>query len=233
MVEVVYTNSNCSDVFIPFYGQKKKHSLFPLCVISDYTPKTDLDVKLFVYGNDEPYYSVWIEALNRFNEEYFIYLQEDFYLYNDIDTTKILNYKKILSESDYSFVRLLKSGRVLGDKKIGENLYEIESSNLDIFSMQATIWKTKDYIKIMEAVKENKWLEIDRYKEEMIKLNMRGLYHYDGERKRGGNHWDSNVYPYIATAIVRGKWNIREYSEYLQPLAKEYKIDLNKRGLFL
>jgi hypothetical protein len=57
------------------------------------------------------------------------------------------------------------------------------------------------------------------------------LSHYDNELKRGGNHYDSNVYPYIATALVKGKWIISEYSDQLTKLLINYNIDQNKRGI--
>ena len=62
--------------------------------------------------------------------------------------------------------------------------------------------------------------------------NISGLYYYDNEKKRGENHYDSSIYPYIATALVRGKWNITEYEEDLSGLIKNYNININERGVF-
>ena len=81
-----------------------------------------------------------------------------------------------------------------------------------------------------EAVKENKWLETIEYQNTMNNIGMKGAYHYDNEPKRGGNHYDTNVYPYIATALVKGKWDISEYPNELLPILNENNIDLNKRG---
>ena len=230
MIQVVYTNSNCSDVFTPFLKQNKKHCNIPLYLISDYQPDYDPD-KTFIYDNDEPYYLVWSNALKKFNSESFIYLQEDFFLYSDVNRKLIEKYKELLFQSDYSFIRLLKSGK-LNNKQIFENLYEIESDNENIFSMQATLWKTFDYIKIMEAVKDQKWLENDNYRNKMIELGLKGLYHYDGEPKVGKYHHNSNVYPYTATAIVRGEWNFSEYANELGPILEENNINCNLRGKF-
>jgi len=231
MVEIVYTNKNCSDVFIPFYKQNRKYSKYPLKVISDYIPKVDSNVEIYTYENSDPYYVVWTEALKKFKSDYFIYLQEDFFLYSNVDTEKLNEYRKILETTDYSFVRLLKSGQ-LNNKMIYKNIYEIESTNVNIFSMQATIWKTADFIKIMNSVKENKWLENDNYRNKIIELKLKGLYNYNGEPKRGSNHYDSITYPYIATAVVRGKWNYKEYKKELEPILLENKIDIKHRGLF-
>jgi len=231
MIQVAYTNSNCSDVLIPFVNQMKKHSNLPLYLISDYKPEIDGIVDIHNYSNDEPYYKVWVDALKKFGADNFIYLQEDFFLYDDIKEDILIKYKEFLNESKYSFVRLLKSGK-LNNKMVADNLFEIEPDNENVFSMQATIWKTDDYIRLMNTVKDPKWLENDKYRKHMIVLNMGGLYHFDNEIKIGSNHHDSNVYPYIATAVVRSKWNYREYKNKLEPILRENNINENIRGLF-
>ena len=54
-------------------------------------------------------------------------------------------------------------------------------------------------------------------------------------RKRNKNiinnssNYIHNIYPYVATAIVKGKWNIKEYP-ILENLLKSYNIDKNIRG---
>lgn len=229
MIQVVYTNSNCGDVFSPFYIQNKKHCKLPLCVVSDYDVNVEVD-GFFKYSNNESYCKVWVDALKKFDSEYFIYLQEDFFLYDDVNEEILEQYKNQLADSEYSFVRLLKSGK-LGLKEVFNNLYEIESTNQNIFSMQATIWKTEDYIKLMEIVGSKGWLETDAdYRRIMGELDMKGLYHFDGEAKIGTNHHDSNVYPYIATAVVKGKWNMSEYPVQLFKILNQHEIDINKRG---
>jgi len=199
-------------------------------MISDKLPNNLGLFGLHLYDNVNPYYKVWVDALTIFNSDYFIYLQEDFLLYSEVNQTKIDEYLQILKDNaEYSFVRLIKSGK-LNKVKISDTLYEIESTNEQIFSMQSTIWRTKDYIKLMESVKDDKWLENDKYREVMIEHNIKGLYHYDSENKRGGNHYDSNVYPYIATALVKGKWNLSEYPTELGDILTKNNININTRG---
>lgn len=231
MIQVAYTNTNCSDLWDVFQNQTKKHSNIPLYMISDKEVNNINLSGIFIYNNEDPYYKVWIDALSKFNSDYFIYLQEDFFLYDDVNHKKINEYVNFLkNNSEYSFVRLIKSGQ-LGNTKISDTLYEIEPSNPFIFAMQATIWSTKDYIKLMENVKENKWLETSEYSHTMNRIGMKGVYHYDNEPKRGGNHFDTNVYPYIATALVKGKWIMSEYYKELSPILIENKINKNKRGV--
>ena len=230
MIQVVYTNSNCNDVFVPFLKQNKKHCNLPLYTISDYDLNGEGIVDSYKYGNDEPYYKVWADALTNFNSEYFIYLQEDFFLFDAVKEDVLEKYRDFLANSKYSFVRLLKSGK-LGNKAVADNLYEIEPMNENIFSMQATIWKTEDYIKLMNTVKSPGWLETDAdYRYNMIAMGMYGLYHFNDEKQIGTHHWDSSVYPYIATAVVKGKWNYKEYANVLNEILEENNIDSNIRG---
>jgi hypothetical protein len=51
------------------------------------------------------------------------------------------------------------------------------------------------------------------------------------EKRRGAYHYDSFVYPYVATAINKGKWNLNEYTEELNPIFAEYNINPFERGM--
>ena len=53
----------------------------------------------------------------------------------------------------------------------------------------------------------------------------------DKDKKRGLFHYDSSIFPYIATAIVKGKWNYSEYKNELDILFDNYKINKHERGI--
>ena len=61
-------------------------------------------------------------------------------------------------------------------------------------------------------------------------LGLTGLQHYSGTKKRGIHHYDSEVFPCIATAVVKGLWNISEYPEEMAKVIQEFKIDVKLRG---
>jgi hypothetical protein len=46
----------------------------------------------------------------------------------------------------------------------------------------------------------------------------------------GTLHRSSEIYPYIATAVVKGKWNFSEYQLELEAIFEEYSIDPELRG---
>jgi hypothetical protein len=216
-----------------FVKENREHCGLPLYLISDQISAALGCNGLYVYHNTDPYYLVWINAIREFCnvcDKYFIYLQEDFILYDAVNISVINAYVNFLEENrQYSFVRLLRSGRCNG-RQLSDTLYEIEQHNPNIFAMQATLWRCDDYIRLMDVTRGNGWLETDApYRRKMIDLNMMGVYHYDGENKRGRLHYDSNVYPYIATALVRGKWNVQEYPVELNLLSEKYQTDFTQR----
>jgi hypothetical protein len=230
MIQICYTNSNTSDVWDMFYEQNRKFCSYPLYLLSDVPHNGKKYKNIYIYKNTQPYWKTWVQTLEDINPEFFIYLQEDFVLYDKVNEEKINEYKQFLKENPkYSFVRLLKSGSLQAIQS-GETLFDIESDNQNIFSMQPTIWRTSDFIKIYKEVKASKWFENETYVQKCIELNIKGLYHHNNEPKRGQNHYDSDVYPYIATALVKGKWNTSEYSKELNLLLKEYNINKEIRG---
>ena len=110
--------------------------------------------------------------------------------------------------------------------------------NLEYFFSQNTaIWRRNDLEKIHELgpdlhianLRTNLQFEVEA---NMVckGLNLKGLYAYHGEPKRGKYHYDSSVFPYIATAIIKGKWNLWQYNVELNHLLKKYNVDPNVRG---
>ena len=71
----------------------------------------------------------------------------------------------------------------------------------------------------------------------MKTLGMKGCYIYNGEPKRGSLHYDSEIFPYIATALVGhslggpSRWLYKHYQTELEILLKEYNIDPMVRGI--
>jgi len=223
---VTYTHSNCKDVFKVYFKLIKKF-FNPLhhIILSDYEIP---EVRTIIYEENKLYSEEFVKGLKQIDTKWILYSQEDFLLYNLIDINKIVEYLNFLeSHPEFSFIRLLKSGSTNGIQ-VSPTLYSIETDSEQLFSMQATIWKKED----LQEVYENAFIE--KIRDESLFNNVcrffqvRGLYHYDNEPQRGLCHFDSKVYPYIATAIVRGKWN-NEYRKELEEVSNG-EIDFNTRG---
>ncbi len=229
MISIVYTNSAYSDVFAVFLSQYRKYSSIPLRKISD-------EHADHIYSNDEPYYKHWLQALNSIQEDYFIYNQDDFFLYGAVDSQKLRQLTEILDDTHWSYIRLIKSGRNLSTRKpdVGlDHLYMVGEESSPQFSMQATLWKKRVFMQLYEEAAQTLWYECPEYEIVCRQLGIAGLYYYAGEPQRGRHHYDSSIYPYVATAIVGGKWNLSEYAHELCPILSENRIDPCDRGIYL
>ena len=227
---VTYSNSNCADVWPMYLGQLQKHA----GSLQHHLFADGGDVPAFglmtLYNSDDPYYLQWTKCLKNVNTDYVIYMQEDFVLYDDVDYAALQRYVNFLESSDYSFVRLIRANFDMSSRPIRDDLFEVNQSNEDIFHMQATLWKKSDIEKLYLEAKSVKWLEAPHWRDAARKLDIRGAFAYNGERFRGKYHCDSAVFPYICTAVSRGKWNMNEYGAELTPLLEKYSIDPQVRG---
>lgn len=231
---ITYTNSKCADVW-PVYMSllKKFYGTSPHTILlNDPSQFPNTDINYIIYNNNDPFYDVWNRCLSNYQSEFFLYMQEDFFLYKSVKHASLDFYCDVMKENPHiSCIRLLKSG--IRSKLPVENIPTLYYVNYDTdysFSMQPTIWRTKDFLKLQETkIQISPWDEPKLDGNVLEKLDLLSLYHYNNEPKRGMEHYDSNVFPYIATALVKGKWNTREYPELI-PILQEYKMDPSIRG---
>jgi hypothetical protein len=231
-----YTHTNCSDVWPAYYG--RLHTYFnSLPSFSMVNSDVILPYKNVVlkYDDNESYADEFIRCLQQIPFDFFIYMQEDFILYDYPKMKEIERCLTKLQDSNFSFVRLIKCGKVT-DIEIDQNLFLISEnekshSSPDSYSMQPTIWKKNDFISLYKSCNKPKFGEDIEYSYTMNKLNMNGLYYYNKEPKRiASDHYDSSIFPYIATAVVKKTWNYNQYRDELDSVFKEYNIDKMKRG---
>ena len=63
------------------------------------------------------------------------------------------------------------------------------------------------------------------------KLGIRGATINEKGLRRGKYHWDNTIYPFVATAIVKGKWNMSEYRDVLESILQINGIDPEQRSV--
>ncbi len=153
------------------------------------------------------------------------------FLYNKPDIARIINYQTRLT-NQHSFVKLIRGGNGEGKSdEVFSELKKIDSTFDYIFAIQPSIWKTSKLIELLEHSGGDSIWEFEIAAQKTCRdRNIFGYYVDDGGIKRGRFHWDSKVYPYIATAVVKGKWNTKEYQKELIDIGLEYNIDYKIRG---
>lgn len=240
---VIDTNSRYSDVWVPCFGRIKKFCPSNIkkyvCVDRDFDKQQhtvgtipDSFTKIF-YDDNETYRNQFLGCLGEIKEEFILYTSEDYILFDFVNEEKIEYILSALKNSDYSFVKLTKGPEEVSPHAEYDKLFVIDPSSSNFFAQQASVWRTRDFEKIFAAspATNGRMQQEPGGSEICRKIGItKGLQYHDSEKKRGLFHYDSSVFPHIATAVVKGKWNIGEYFSELMDVFEEYKIDMNTRG---
>ena len=240
---VIDTNSRYSDVWSPCFGRLER--FFPkdlkkyVCVDEGFEGKAHTvgnipkDFVKVLYNDNETYRNQFLGCLEQIEEEFILYTSEDYILFDAVNQEKISYILDALSKSDYSFVKLTKGPEEVTQHLYYKKLFTINPNSSNFFAQQASVWRTRDFEKMFRASPESN----GRMQQEPGGSDVcrsigitKGLQYHDGEKKRGLFHYDSSVFPHIATAVVKGKWNIAEYFSELMDVFEEYDIDMSIRG---
>ena len=245
---IVNTNSNYEDLWPIFYSELIKYwpnhpKLYTFsdrpndCVYLGYISL--MTGTTLLYNKDQCFRDQYLSCIKQVPEKYVITFNEDYVLYNFVDFDKLKEYINILDTTDYSFIRLTSTSENHVDKYMS-GLYHIPFYSNNLYSQTVSIWKTRTLEKIHEKGPQ---LHIGSRGEKegsfefnanqtCMSLGIEGLVHWNKEPKRGIAHYDNNIVPYIASALIKGKWNLSEYSKELTPLIKKYNIDTSIRGIY-
>jgi len=231
---VTWTHNEYSDIWPLYFGRLEKHLQFEKSYIFlDAYSENISERHIQLINNDqESYHKRFIECLRQVKEEYIIYLQEDHIFYDDCLDNRINEVFEFLKQSDYSCVRLIKSGE-LGGTEILPGLYDIPTYSQYLFSQQSAIWKREDLLRLIELYKPTTYRDVEGYGSiAMQYAKLKSCYYYDNEVKRGSLHYDSSIFPYVATAVCKGQWNLIQYPIILKKALEEYNIDPAIRGVY-
>ena len=197
------------------------------------------DYKIVKYNTEKVYSEQFSECIQSVNEEFCIYVSEDYILYNNFQADKVLSFKQILMEDEsLSFIRFMRGGIYDGPfEKYSDNLFYLPINQEYFYTNQAALWKTQHLKKIHEQGPKLHIANVDwqnsfefQASKTCREMGLKGLFCYYNEKKRGLYHYDSQVFPHVSTALVKGKWNLSGYPKEMEKLIKEFKIKVTNRG---
>ena len=220
---VVYTHTDMKDVWSMFFGQLKKYlpnNKIYVVVNEDDTQLSDM-IRI-IYDDTKPYTERWKEALPQINEETIIFLHEDMILFDEVDMSYIQRYYNLVNSGRVESIKMIYTNSTNPPSDIDNTL--IQSA----FSIQPTLISKKSFVSLVESVPP---LNIWKFEEAIESNDNHYMVRLGNEKQRGKYHCDSIVFPYIATAINKGKWNMCEYGEELDKLFGEYNINPFERGI--
>jgi hypothetical protein len=233
-----WTNTEYDDLFSVYFGNIKKYfndltkSYVAIDKLSD---KISDDHIQLVNDENTTYCERIISCLEHIDEDYILYMQEDFILYDNVNFEEFLRCFEYLKNSNCSNIRLLRCGSDSLEIKKTENIYQ---SCKELSAVhQSLIWKKKDFIEIILNLNPKTIRDFEfnsNASRIMNNLGYESCFYFDKDspRRKNSQHFDSKVFPYTATSIVAGKWNVCQYSDDIERFSKEYDINLNSRGFY-
>ena len=225
---LLYTHSDYSWVWRYWHQQTDKflNNFEKICLINSNSSFRQ-DYSIIRYDEKNIYKDRVLSCLNKLNdEEIVLFCHEDMFLY-DKPNFKILNdYIDLIKNDECDLIKLIRAFENLNKSSLHQNLL-INPSN-QLFSIQPTLHKVKTIKYIYNNVPgKNIWeFEANTSKEYLNDLISLCSFNEFVDRKRGKFHYDSSVYPYVCTAVIKGKWNFKEYKKEL------FEIFYNKKFNF-
>ncbi|MEH0860075.1 hypothetical protein [Halobacteriovorax sp. DPLXC-1] len=243
---VMYSHTDYSDVWPCYFQQKEKHCpvIGPKFIfINKYSEEVPTDYEQIIYDENKSYpekIHSCLQILKNRGFEVCLFEHEDMILYKDVDFIQLKQaIETVLKPSTKNFprngldsIRLIKASQCYSFRSINnQNIKRMLPFSKWLYSVQPTIWKIDKFSELMgDNFGDSIWeLEISAQKTIRKKGIKCGYLHSHG-RKAGLHHWDNAIYPYVATAIVKGKWNMLEYADILSPILKAYNVSPDKRG---
>ena len=223
---VVYTHTDMKDIWPMFFGQLKKYvgdTKIYVAVNEDDTQISD-NIRI-IYDDSKEYTERWKDILEQIEEETFMFMHEDMILFDKLNFQMLEKYIGYINDEMLDSIKLILAGDGFEQWPIDNTLVSNQYSK---FSIQPTITRKGIFKEKVNSVAP---LNIWQFEEAITTTGRDFMVKIGGERKRGIYHYDSLVFPYIATAINKGKWNLNEYMEELNPMFEEYNINPFERGM--
>ena len=232
---LTYTHSDYYDATKIYQSQMKK--FFPFDWEHIYTSnKLVKHANTIIYNEKDKYPKRLFDSLTAIENEfeYIFFDHEDMFLFKSPNEELINQYIQYIDLEKVDHIRLIKNdGAIVTQINEIPSLFKISNHSDWIFSIQPSFWKINTLKKILSKCFSCNIWELEVKAQRIVKkMTIKCFYAHQNGKKRGIHHFDSDIYPYVATAIGKGKWNFGEYENELSPLLKKHKIDPNIRGVF-
>ena len=220
---VVYTHTDMKDTWEMFFGQLKKYLPNNKVYVAVNETDTNLsDYIQIIYNDSNPYTDRWKEILPQIAEETILFLHEDMVLFDEVKLDYIERYYNLVNSDKVESVKLIYTNTTNPPSDIDSTLIQCT------FSIQPTLINRKNFVSLLDSVPP---LNIWEFESAIQSNGNHYMVKIGGEKQRGMYHCDSIVFPYIATAINKGKWNMSEYQKELDKMFKEYGVIPFNRGI--
>ena len=222
---LVYTHSDYSWVWKYWHQQTDKflQNFDKICFLNS-NSSFRKDYLVIRYNDELTYKNRILSCLNDIDEEEIVlFCHEDMFLYKKPNFDIIDEYINLIKKENCELIKLVRAFENLDKSNLHEKLFINPAKQL--FSIQPTIIKIKTLKYIFKSVPGDNIWEFEANTSKKYLKDLISLCSFDKitDKKRGKFHYDSSVYPYICTAVIKGKWNFKEYKKEL------FEIFYNKK----
>ena len=222
---LLYTHSDYSWVWEYWHKQTDKflNAFEKICLLNSNSSFRE-DYLVIKYDDKLTYKNRILSCLDNIDDdEIVLFCHEDMFLYKKPNFEIIDEYINLIKSGNCELIKLVRAFENLDKSNIHDKLFK--NPDKQLFSIQPTLIKIKSLKYIYKTVPgDNIWeFEANTTKEYLKDLISLCSYDLNQDKKRGKFHYDSSVYPYICTAVIKGKWNFKEYKKEL------YEIFYNKK----
>jgi hypothetical protein len=238
---VLYTHTSYADVWPMYFGQQQRyfHGFARNYVLVDqYSPGIPPDYVQIIYDDSLSYVDRLLQGLSLVPEGTVFFDHEDMVL-NGAPNIPALRraWSRVrpgscVNPTRLDFVRLIRSGldSTVPDPRDRDLHYLLPWSRWH-FSIQPSFWLKHSLVLLLETHRGQSLWEFENSAQKTVRRKMiRGATLWAEGEKRGTYAWDNPIYPYIATAVSKGKWTTSEFGNVLTELLNNYDIDPNLRG---
>lgn len=233
---LVYSHSEYWDVLDVFLGELHENfNAFNRIFLANERQHNEVSksFRQILYSDHSQYVDRLIQILVQIPDDVIFFNHEDMILYDRPDMRHFLDAFELVKEGGYDYVRLACGGThfgipIPGKKGLGRFVRQVSPW---MFSIQPSIWRRERLLELLSYHRGQGIWDFERDSQKTFKkLRIRGAYSRAKGRRRGRHHFDNLGYPYVATAIVKGEWNVAEYPSEIESFANKYDIDLDVRG---
>lgn len=185
------------------------------------------------YLESSSYVDRLIQGLVQIDEEFIFFNHEDFPLLSEPNQRHMLDAIELVKSGKLDYFTFARGGMQVGRPILGRKSTSKFLNWLSpwIFSIQPSIWRREKLLSLLEKHRGQGIWEFEAGAQSTFRaLGLKGGFTNVKGKKRGSLHWDNPHYPYVATAIVKGKWNLSEYKTELLELLEESQLEPSQRG---
>ena len=225
---VIYTHTDYNDVWKITFRQLQKYmndfKIYVLC--NERSMDIPQNWETITYDESKIYTQRLKDCLPFIDSETIMFMHEDMPLFDKPNFEYMERYFDLVNSEKVDSIKMI---YVRDDNEMVSDVDNtLISSQYSKFSIQPTLINVKNFVSLLDSTQP---LNIWDFELAVSTKGKHFMCKIGGEKKRGVYHYDSLVFPYIATAIIKGKWNYGEYPKELDELFNEYGIIPFERGI--